>query len=169
MDPRKALTILGLVSPRDLLEGRGSPREPERERSQQHSVVRDQHSVDTLGYPLAGCSAPSPGLKVIWLQRNPSSPLSSLALRTSSDTRRTELRRAARSPLGTSKRTKYSRWGLPARGLWAGRVSKWWILASNVFGSKSRKKGEGGETNGEGAMETDGRVQWRETMRDGER
>lgn len=72
--------------------------------------------------------------------RNPSSPLSSLALRTSSDTRRTELRRAARSPLGTSKRTKYSRWGLPASDLWAGRVSKWWILASNVFGSKSKKK-----------------------------
>lgn len=31
MDPRKALTILGLASPRDLLEGRGSPREPEKE------------------------------------------------------------------------------------------------------------------------------------------
>lgn len=72
--------------------------------------------------------------------RNVSSPLSSLALRTSSDTRRTELRRAARSALGTSKRTKYSRWGLPATGLWAGRVSKWWILASNVFGSKNRMR-----------------------------
>lgn len=85
--------------------------------------------------------------------RNPASPLSSLALRTSSDTRRTELRRAARSPLGTSKRTKYSRWGLPASGLWAGRVSKWWILASNVFGSKSRKR------EGERQM---GEEQWRE-------
>lgn len=112
---------------------------------------------------------PPPGLKVIWLHRNPSSPLSSLALRTSSDTRRTELRRAARSPLGTSKRTKYSRWGLPARGLWAGRVSKWWILASNVFGSKSRKKGgEGEETNGEGAMERNDEG-WREVGINGEK
>lgn len=105
------------------------------------SMEGHQYSVDTLGSPLAGCSAPQASRSLVGLRdRNASSPLSSLALRTSSDTRRTELRRAARSPLGTSKRTKYSRWGLPASGFWAGRVSKWWILASNVFGSKSRKR-----------------------------
>lgn len=35
-----------------------------------------------------------------------------------------------------------------------------------LWEQKQKKKGEGGETNGEGAMETDGRVQWREMMRE---
>jgi hypothetical protein len=82
--------------------------------------------VWTLCAPLQEPLPPMPqGHAVAFKDRKPDSPLSSLALRTSSDTRRTELSRAARSPLGTSKRTKYSRWGPPSRGLWAGLVSRW--------------------------------------------
>lgn len=77
-------------------------------------------------------------------QRN-TSPLFSPAPRTSSATRRTELSREGRSALGTSQRTKYSRWGPPARGLWVGRVSRWWIWASKVLGSQT---GEGGDEGG---------------------
>lgn len=66
--------------------------------------------------------------EVMWLHSRTeglASPLFSPAPRTSSATRRTELSRAGRSGLGTSQRTKYSRWGPPACGLWAGRVSRW--------------------------------------------
>lgn len=135
------------------------------QRKGEASMEGGQHSVDTLGSPWQDALPPLPRPQdhlATLRDRNPSSPLSSLALRTSSDTRRTELRRAARSPLGTSKRTKYSRWGLPASGLWAGRVSKWWILASNVFRRK-KKQGAGG---GERQM---GREPWREMKKEGER
>ena len=71
------------------------------------------------------------------------SPLFSPAPRTSSATRRRELSRVGRAALGTSQRRKYSRCGPPARGFWAGRVSRWWIWASNVLGAKAGRKREG--------------------------
>lgn len=80
-----------------------------------------------------GASAPQcPGLVAALRTEELTSPFLSLGPRTSSATLRTELSRLDRSALGTSQRTKYSRWGPPSRGFWAGRVSRWRIWASNV-------------------------------------
>lgn len=63
------------------------------------------------------CTPMSQGHGVALKDRGTASPLFSPAPRTSSATRRTELSSEGRSALGTSQRTKYSRWGPPARGL----------------------------------------------------
>lgn len=102
----------------------------------------------TAGSPSGPLSPPCPspalwGHRVALGTEQLASPLLSLAPRTSSATRRTELSRAGRSAPGTSQRTKYSRCGAPARGLGAGRVSRCRIWASKVFRKKSRgRKGE---------------------------
>lgn len=95
-----------------------------------------------LGSPW-GASAPQ-RLRVTQLHpraEEPASRLFSPALRTSSATWRTEPSRAGRLALGSSQRTKYSRWGPPSRGLWAGRVSRCKIWASNILGSRRERWG----------------------------
>lgn len=59
--------------------------------------------------------------------------LSSLVVLTSSATLLMELMKVLRSELWTSQRTKYSSSAVPSRGFRLSLVSRWWILASNVF------------------------------------
>lgn len=59
---------------------------------------------------------------------------------TSSATLLMELMKVLRSELWTSKRTKYSSSAVPSRSFRLSLVSRWWILASNVFWDMERKK-----------------------------
>lgn len=65
--------------------------------------------------------------------------LSSLVVLTSSATLLMELMKVLRSELWTSQRTKYSSSAVPSRGFRLSLVSRWWILASNVFWDMERK------------------------------
>lgn len=66
--------------------------------------------------------------------------LSSLVVLTSSATLLMELMKVLRSELWTSQRTKYSSSAIPSRAFRLSLVSRWWILASNVFWDMERKK-----------------------------